>query len=220
MKAIVFDAYGTLFDVQSVLAECERLFPSRGAEVSRLWRQKQLEYSWLRSMMDRYEAFDRVTEDALRHTCAALGLTLEADGSAALMASYRRLTPYAEVPAALTALAGRSLAILSNGSPGMLDDVVRNAGLQHHFEAVLSVDPLRVFKPHPRVYQSAVDRLGVGAADIAFVSSNFWDIAGATAFGFHTFWINRAGMAADQLGVTPAGMLQRLDQLPNLLGKS
>jgi 2-haloacid dehalogenase len=218
MKAVVFDAYGTLFDVQSVLAECERLFPSRGAEVSRLWRQKQLEYSWLRSLMDRYEAFDQVTEDALRHACAALGLTLEADGSAALMAAYRRLTPYAEVPAALTALAGRSLAILSNGSPAMLDDVVRNAGLQHYFEAVLSVDPLRVFKPHPRVYQSAVDRLGVGAADIAFVSSNFWDIAGATAFGFRTFWINRADMAADRLGVTPAGMLQRLDQLPDLLG--
>ena len=218
MKAVVFDAYGTLFDVQSVLAECERLFPSRGAEVSRLWRQKQLEYSWLRSLMDRYEAFDRVTEDALQHACAALGLALDADGATSLMSAYRRLTPYPEVPAALTALAGRSLAILSNGSPAMLGDVVRNAGLEHHFEAVLSVHPLGVFKPHPRVYQSAVDRLAVRAADIAFVSSNFWDIAGATTFGFRTFWINRAGTAPDQLGVVPAGMLQGLDQLPGLLG--
>jgi 2-haloacid dehalogenase len=218
MKAVVFDAYGTLFDVQSVLAECERLFPGRGAEVSRLWRQKQLEYSWLRSLMDRYEAFDRVTEDALQHACAALGLELDDDGSAALMTAYRRLTPYPEVPGALTALAGRRLAILSNGSPPMLDDVVGNAGLRHHFAAVLSVHPLRVFKPHPRVYQSAVDQLGVSAADVAFVSSNFWDIAGATAFGFRTFWINRAGMAADQLGVSPAGVLHRLDQLPDLLG--
>jgi 2-haloacid dehalogenase len=217
MKAVVFDAYGTLFDVQSVLAECERLFPGRGAEVSRLWRQKQLEYSWLRSLMDRYAPFDQVTEDALRHACAALGLALDAEGSAALMAAYRRLTPYPEVPGALTALAGRSLAILSNGSPSMLDDVVRNAGLEHHFEAVLSVHPRRVFKPHPSVYQSAVDRLEVSVADVAFVSSNFWDIAGATAFGFRTFWINRAGMAADQLGVAPTGVLHRLDQLPGLL---
>lgn len=213
VKALVFDAYGTLFDVHSVIAAAEARFPGRGGELSRLWRQKQLEYTWLRSLMGRYEDFERVTADALGHACLALGVSLDEETRAALMDAYLRLAPHPEVPAALAALAAHARAILSNGSPRMLEAVVRHAGLQAAFDAVLSVDALKIYKPHPSVYQLAVDRLGVGANDIGFVSSNFWDISGAAAFGFRTFWINRSGHVPDRLGYQPVAMLSSLDQL-------
>ena len=217
VRALVFDAYGTLFDVHSVIAECERRCPGRGAELSKLWRQKQLEYTWLRSLMGRYEDFERVTSDALSHSGAALGLTLDGEARSALMNAYLHLSPYAEVPGALSSLASRKRAILSNGSPRMLEAVVGNAGLAGAFDAILSVDALKVFKPHPSVYQLAVDRLGVAAAEIGFVSSNFWDVSGAASFGFRTFWINRAGNVPDELGFRPVAVVSGLDQLAALL---
>lgn len=217
MKAVIFDAYGTLFDVHSVAAACEHHFPGQGADLSRLWRSKQLEYTWLRTLMERYADFEHVTADALAHACEALGLTLDDDARRELMEAYRHLTPYPEVPATLDALAGRPRAILSNGSPSMLDAVVANAGLANRLEAVISVDALRVYKPHPCVYALATERLGLRADAIAFVSSNFWDIAGATSFGFRTFWINRSGQKPDELGFRPRAMLSRLDELPAYL---
>jgi 2-haloacid dehalogenase len=217
LKALVFDAYGTLFDVHSVVAEGERRFPGRGADLSRLWRQKQLEYTWLRSLMGRYEDFEHITSDALVHACNALGVELVDQARSALMNAYLELSPYPDVGGALASLAPRRLAILSNGSPRMLEAVVRHAGLENAFDAVLSVDRLRIYKPHPGVYALAVDRLGVDAPDIGFVSSNFWDISGAASFGFRTFWINRAGAAADELGFRPAAIVSRLDQLAGLL---
>lgn len=217
MHAIVFDAYGTLFDVYSVAAACEHHFPGRSAELSRLWRSKQLEYTWLRSLMGRYADFEQVTADALSHACAALGLTLTRHEADELMNAYRHLSPYPEVPPTLAALSGRSRLILSNGSPAMLNAVVANAGLTDRLEAVLSVDPLRVYKPHPSVYAMVTDRLGLRADEIAFVSSNYWDIAGATSFGFRTFWINRAGLEPDALGFRPVATLGSLDALPGHL---
>ena len=216
-RAIVFDVYGTLFDVHSVARRGEELYPGNGMALSQLWRTKQLEYTWLRSLMGRYEDFEAVTAAALRFACAALGLPWSAQSSAALMEQYVHLAPYPEVPAALAALTGHKLAILSNGSPSLLESLVRNTGLASHFSAVLSVDPLRIYKPHPTVYQLAVDRLGIEARDIAFISSNFWDAAGATAFGFRTFWINRSGAKPDELGLRPQAVLSSLDQLPGLL---
>lgn len=213
IRALVFDAYGTLFDVHSVMAACEQRFPHRGAELSRLWRQKQLEYTWLHSLMDRYEDFEHITHDALVHACAALTLPVDDVGRAALLDEYRRLAPYPEVPSTLLELVGRPRMILSNGTPSMLGALVDHSGLASAFDAVLSVDALRVYKPSPRVYRLAVDRLGVAPADIGFVSSNYWDIAGATAFGFTTFWINRSGQHADELGVRPRAVLSGLDQL-------
>jgi len=217
MKAVVFDAYGTLFDVQSVAAACDRLFPGQGHIVSRLWRQKQLEYTWLRSLMDRYADFSRVTQDALEHTCAALALTLDAQGGQALMEAYGHLTLYPDTREALGALADHRLAILSNGAPAALASLVRHAGLSGWFEAVLSADAVRIFKPDPRVYALAVERLGLPAGDVAFVSSNFWDIAGATRFGFRTFWINRSALPPDNLGETPAAVLSSLGELAGQL---
>jgi 2-haloacid dehalogenase len=214
VRAIVFDAYGTLFDVHSVARRGEELFPGKGAALSQLWRTKQLEYTWLRSLMGRYEDFEAVTASALRFSCAALGLGWTPRASAALMEQYLHLAPYADVPPALSALAEHELCILSNGSPSMLEPLVRNSGLAKHFAAVLSVDALHIFKPHPSVYQLAVDALAMDKHEIAFVSSNFWDAAGATAFGFRVFWINRAGVAPDELGLQPEAILSSLAALP------
>lgn len=213
VRAYVFDAYGTLFDVHSVMARCEACFPARGTELSRLWRQKQLEYSWLRSLMGRYEDFERVTADALRHACAALGLSLTPEALASLMDAYSNLAVYPDVPGTLAALGSTKCAILSNGSPRMLEAVVRNAGLAEAVDAVLSVDALRIYKPHPDVYRMATDSLRVAPGDVAFISSNCWDIAGATAFGFRTYWINRSGIAPDELGFSPAKVLSGLGGL-------
>ena len=214
MKAFVFDAYGTLFDVNSVVQACEREFPGHGAALSRDWRAKQLEYTWLRSLMARYEDFWRITQAALEHACHARGLTLTAEAKSRLMDEYLRLAPFPEVRDALAALRGRRLAILSNGSHRMLAAVVEHSGLKDAFAHVLSVDAVRIYKPSPAVYQLAATKLKLERAAIGFVSSNFWDICGATSFGFQTFWINRAGATPDVLGYSPSATLASLTDLP------
>lgn len=218
IKALVFDAYGTLFDVHSVVAECEAAFPGQGTALSQLWRSKQLEYTWLRSLMGRYVDFEAVTADSLNTACRMLGLALDEQTSGRMLQAYRTLAPFPEVPAALERLRGRKLAILSNGSPAMLNAVVRNAGLDHLLDAVISVDTLKVFKPHPGVYALAADAFGISPAEIGFVSSNFWDISGAASFGFRTFWVNRTGQTPDDLGYSPMAELENLDQLATHLG--
>ena len=216
-KAVVFDAYGTLFDVHTVVTLADTLFPGRGVELSRLWRGKQLEYTWLRSLMETYADFAAVTRSALEHTCAALDLPLNADQADRLMAAYDNLALFPDARAALAALSGFKLAILSNGSRAMLEPLVANANLHSVLAAVISADEIRIYKPAPRVYQLAVDRLAVAKSEIAFVSSNYWDAAGARNFGFRVFWINRAGARADTLGVVPDHTLAKLTDLPALL---
>jgi 2-haloacid dehalogenase len=213
VKAFVFDAYGTLFDVHSVVQACEREFPGQGAALSRDWRAKQLEYTWLRSLMARYEDFWRVTEAALEHASRARGLALTAEAKARLMDEYLRLAPFPEGRDSLAALSGRRLCILSNGSLRMLAAVVEHAGLKGAFAHVLSVDAVKIYKPSPAAYQLAATRLKLERAAIGFVSSNFWDICGATSFGFHTFWINRTGATPDVLGYSPAAVLTSLADL-------
>lgn len=218
VKALVFDAYGTLFDVHSVIKLCDELWPGKGTALSQLWRTKQLEYTWQRSLMQRYEDFTHITESGLRYGCKALGLPLDDATRSRLMQAYLRLDTYPEVTETLKRLAGRKLAILSNGSPAMLDPVVTNAGLDRILDAVISVDTLRLFKPDPRVYALAVDRLGVPTASIGFVSSNCWDAIGAKAFGFRVFWCNRAGAPLDELGLAPDHEMRSLTELPSLVG--
>jgi 2-haloacid dehalogenase len=213
IKALVFDAYGTLFDVHSVVTLGEQLFPGKGGALSQLWRAKQLEYTWLRSLMGRYEDFTAVTAEALGHACKVLQLPLDAVRSSQLMAAYNHLELYPDAREALAALAGLKLAILSNGAPAMLAPLVKNAGLDKTFTAVISVDEVKIFKPAPRVYHLAPDRLGVAAGEIGFVSSNYWDAAGAKHFGFNVFWINRAGTHPDALGVEPDRVLHQLTEL-------
>jgi 2-haloacid dehalogenase len=213
IKALVFDAYGTLFDVHSVVTLCDSLFPGRGTPLSQLWRAKQLEYTWLRSLMGRYADFTVVTQEALEYACKVLHLKLDAAKSGQLMAAYDNLALYPDARDALAGLPGLKLAILSNGSPAMLGPLVKNAGLDRTFTAVISVDKVKVFKPDPRVYQLAPDRLGVTTEEIGFVSSNYWDAAGAGNFGFKVFWINRAGAQPDVLGAGPDTVLAKLTEL-------
>jgi 2-haloacid dehalogenase len=205
LQALVFDAYGTLYDVHSVVRRSEAFWPGQGAALSQLWRAKQLEYTWQRSLMRRYVPFSQVTREALAYACEALQLALDDGRSHALMQEYLRLATYPEVPAALAALRVRK-AILSNGSPDMLAPLVAHSGLA--LDAVLSVDEVKIFKPAPEVYQLAVDRLGVRKEEIGFVSSNCWDALGAKSFGFQVYWINRLKAPVDALGFQPDRIVQ------------
>lgn len=219
LKALAFDAYGTLFDVHSVVALCEELWPGQGQRLSGLWRSKQLEYTWQLSLMRRYRDFASVTRDSLRYACAALGLEHEEQALNRLSDAYLELSPFPEVGEVLSALKRERLrlAILSNGSPEMLRPLVRNAGLHKAFRAVISVDGLRIYKPAPAVYRLAVRKLGVQKASIGFVSSNCWDACGAKAFGFTTVWVNRSGAPLDPLGPIPDHIVKDLRGLPALV---
>ena len=209
VDALVFDAYGTLYDVHSVIRRCETCFPGKGTQLSQLWRAKQLEYTWQRSLMQRYVPFSQVTREALAYSCAALGLS-HREHEEALMAEYLRLAPFPEVPAALERLKMKR-AILSNGSPDLLDPLVRNSGFK--FDAVLSVDELKIYKPAPQVYGLAVNRLKVPKERIGFVSSNCWDALGAKSYGFRVYWINRGGAPLDRLGFAPDEQVKSVDEV-------
>ena len=213
--ALVFDAYGTLFDVHSVLQHCDRCWPGKGAQVTQLWRAKQLEYTWQRSLMQCYAPFSTVTRDALAYTCEALGLDLTAAQMEGLMGEYLALAAYPDVRGALQKLQGRKLAILSNGSPDMLLPLVSHSNLS--FDAVISVDELKIFKPAPQVYELAMKKLGVPREGVGFVSSNCWDAMGAKSFGFTVYWINRAAAPVDRLGFKPDAILKSLGDLPEVL---
>jgi 2-haloacid dehalogenase len=215
IKAIAFDLYGTLYDVHSVVARCDQQFPGRGREISTLWRQKQLEYTWLRSLMNRYVTFEQATEDALRFTCRHLGLDLDDKACKALSEAYLRLQPFPEVPGTLSELRrrGLKLAVLSNGSPHSIGAVVGNSGLRAEFDHLLSVDPVRVYKPDDRAYLLAEQAFHVSRSSILFVSSNAWDATGARYFGFPTCWINRSGGVFEEMGQTPDWQLRGLDGL-------
>ena len=208
LEALVFDAYGTLFDVHSVMRRCDGLWPGKGAALSQLWRAKQLEYTWQRSLMQRYVPFSQVTREALEYACAALALRLDEAGLRSLMEEYLRLSLYPEVREALETFRPLKLAILTNGSPDMIDPLVKSSGLE--FDAVLSVAEIKIFKPAPQVYGLAVRRLGMAAESIGFVSSNCWDALGAKSFGFRVYWINRLGAPVERLGFQPDGMIESL----------
>jgi 2-haloacid dehalogenase len=209
IEALVFDAYGTLYDVHSVVRRCETCFPGKGAQLSQLWRSKQLEYTWQRSLMQRYVPFSTVTRDALAYSCALLGLDA-APHLETLMAEYLALAPFPEVPKALSRLTMKK-AILSNGSPDLLQPLVRSSGLR--FDAVISVDELKVYKPAPQVYELAVRTLDTPKERIGFVSSNCWDALGAKSFGFHVYWINRSDAPVDRLGFMPDREIRSLAEL-------
>ncbi len=217
--ACVFDAYGTLFDVHSAVGRSGGALGDKAAPVSALWRQKQLEYTWLRSLMDAYVDFWQVTGEGLDYALTANGV---ADGALRqrLMDLYLNLDAYPDVPGGLDTLraGGKKTAILSNGAPNMLRAAVESADLGARLDAALSVDELGIFKPDPRVYQLAVDRLGVAAGRICFVSTNGWDAAGAAYFGFKVAWLNRFGQQPERLPGAPAAVIETLAELPDLLG--
>ena len=241
IKAVVFDAYGTLYDVQSVADVTEEAFPGYGGIITQIWRIKQLEYSWLRSLMRRYADFAAVTRDSLAYTLRCLGLQYDNETFAGIIDKYRHLDLYPDANDALAALKGRKLAILSNGSPEMLNALVKNSGLDRVLDATLSVDPQKTFKPSPQAYAPIEAMLGVKPADVLFVSSNPWDACGAKSFGLNVAWIERVSPEAmalacvesdlvapltmfkairtqmDELGITPDHRIRSLSELPEVV---
>jgi len=241
IQAVVFDAYGTLYDIQSVAAVTEEAFPGYGEIITQIWRIKQLEYTWFRSLMRRYEDFSVITRDSLAYTIRVLGLTHDAATFERIMDKYLHLELYPDALATLGKLKGKKLAILSNGSSGMLDTLVHNTGLDRILDATISVDSKKIFKPSPDTYTLIESRLGVPPADVLFVSSNPWDACGAKASGLNAAWIERVSPEAmalacvksdvvppltmfwairtqmDELGVKPDYCIHGLSELPALV---
>lgn len=217
--AVVFDAYGTLFDVHSVAALAETLFPGDGSELSRVWRAKHLEYSFLRTVGKQYVDFRAIAESALQYAADKLTLPLTADAHSRLMNAYFNLDPFPESLAALQAIRnmGADLAILSNGTPGMLQKLISNAAMEGLFTHVLSADAVKKYKPDPEVYELACKALERPADRIVFVSSNGWDVSGAAWHGFKTFWVNRQSVPPERLDVDPDGTGTTLEDLLNFL---
>jgi 2-haloacid dehalogenase len=223
IKTCIFDAYGTLFDV-SAAARIAAAEPGRGAlaavwpVLAENWRRKQLEYSWLRAVMHAHSDFWQVTQDGLDWAMEASDLA-DPELRERLLALYWELAAYREVPEMLAALKARGMqtAILSNGSPAMLDGAVTSAGIGDLLDDVLSVESVGVFKPHARVYAMVTERFACRPEEVLFVSSNGWDAAGAAGFGFRTVWVNRAGLPQDRLPATPHHQLADLSPLPDLI---
>jgi 2-haloacid dehalogenase len=241
IKAVVFDAYGTLYDIQSVAAVTEQAFPGYGEIITQIWRIKQLEYTWLRSLMRRYEDFSVITRDSLAYTLRVLGLKHDSGVFERIMEKYLHLDLYPDAKATLAALQGRRLAILSNGSTAMLDALVRNSGLDRVLDATISIDSKKIFKPSPDAYALIENKLGVAPSEVLFVSSNPWDACGAKAFGLSVAWIERVTPDAmaqvcvkndlvapltmfkairtqmDELGLEPDYRIHALSELPDLV---
>ena len=218
VKACVFDAYGTLFDFATAASKCRDVLGDDVDKLTVLWRDKQLQYTWLRATQSLHADFWQVTGDALDFSLETLGIDIPGLRDR-LMTMYLTLDPFPEVPEVLKRLktAGLRTAILSNGTPRMLDNVVKAAKLDGLLDAVLSVEEVGVYKPHPRVYQLAVDRLGIPASAIAFQSSNAWDAYAASAFGMKVVWCNRYRQRAERLPGAPDREIRSLAELPALV---
>ena len=241
IKAVVFDAYGTLYDIQSLAAVTEEAFPGYGEIITQVWRIKQLEYTWLRSLMRRYEDLSVITRDSLVYTLNVLGLKYDIAAFERIMDKYLHLDLYPDAMAALTAMKDRKLAILSNGSTAMLNALVHNSGLDRVLDATISIDSKKIFKPAPDAYTLIEACLGIAPAEVLFVSSNPWDACGAKSFGLNVAWIERVTPEAmalacvksdlvapltmfkalrtqmDELGVTPDHRIHALSELPGLV---
>ena len=218
IKACAFDAYGTLFDVHSAVGRHAGQLGPDAEKISALWRSKQLEYTWLRSLMGRHADFWQITRDALDYALASYAIDSK-ELRQTLLDAYLQLDCYPEVTGVLRSLktAGMPLAVLSNGSPMMLEAAIAGAGVNDLFDAVLSVEEVGVFKVDPRVYQLSVDRFGVPPEQICFLSSNAWDVAGAASFGLTVVWVNRFGQKPERLPGVPAAEIKSLAELPGLL---
>lgn len=219
IRACVFDAYGTLFDVNSAAAQEKDALGDKWQPLAELWRAKQLQYTWLRSLMSRHADFWQVTGDALDYALASLKIDDPALRER-LMSLYMTLKSYPEVKATLERLkaGGMKLAILSNGSPAMLAAATRNSAIADLLDAILSVEEVGIFKVHPSVYALAPARFGLERGQICFLSSNGWDAHAAKAYGFHVLWCNRFGQAPERIPEVPEGQIATLAELPEILG--
>jgi 2-haloacid dehalogenase len=214
IKALLFDVYGTLLDVHGLTPELERMAPGHGAELSALWRQKQIDYTRLRTLSGRHAPFDQVTADGLEYAAERLGVRLTAAQRAELVAAYDRLPAHPDAGPALRALGGLPLGVLSNGTPAMLSTALAASGLAAAMTHVLSIEAAGRYKTAPEAYRLGPAALGLAPEEIGFVSSNGWDAAGASWFGFRVFWVNRGGEPAERLGVAPEREGRSLSELP------
>jgi 2-haloacid dehalogenase len=203
IKALVFDVYGTLFDVYSVKEKCDALFHGKGEEISFLWRQKQLEYSFLRQLMGQYKPFINITKDSLKYAVNKLNLEYNQEIEYALIEAYKNLSYYLEVETVLKQMKPKKLAVFSNGSRDMLEPLIQNSGLSILFEEIISVDDIKQYKPTPASYSYALNILELEREEVLFMSSNGWDISGAKNFGFKTAWINRNNLPVEELNLKP-----------------
>jgi len=219
IEAVVFDAYGTLFDVHSVVQSAGEGISGDLGALSQLWRRKQIEFTWRRALMGQYRDFWDVTEEALQASATVLGVRPTPSQLSALMDAYLSPALFPEVPAALESLKGYTLAILSNGSPRMLEAAVRASGLDSQFAHIISVDQIKTYKPSRAVYGLGSETLKMPAQRILFVSSNAWDAAGAKAFGYHACWCNRSREKPDDLGFPPDFTVERLDQIEDYVAR-
>ncbi len=216
--AAVFDAYGTLFDVSSVATQCEVFFPTHGQTISTLWRQKQLEYTWLRSLMGNYVDFNQINHDALRYVLGQLDLPEEPATMEVLVGMYTDLPVYPDVVPTLEKMGNIPLWILSNGVSQTIEQAVNNVKIDRYLKGVLSADSVKTFKPSPKVYDLALKALSLPAQDILFVSSNGWDVAGAKTFGFKVAFLTRQKKPPEELGQKPNFVIDNLAQLVGLFG--
>ena len=220
IKAFAFDAYGTLFDVFSVTALCDQLFPGKGNTLAQLWRVKQLQYSMMRSLMGRHKDFWQLTEDGLAYASESLKLELTADKRKRLMEAYLSLAAFPDVKPGLEALKrqGLALAILSNGEPKMLEAAARSAGIDGLLDRIISVEDVKIFKPSPRTYNLGAEHMNIRSSELGFVSSNSWDVAGAASAGLLTFWIQRsAAEPPEKLGFAADHVVKALTDLTPLV---
>lgn len=210
IKAYIFDAYGTLFDVHSVMKELEELFPDKGEAISQTWRKKQVEYFFLRQVMGRYKPFDQVTQDSLVYAVKENHQTIDDKQVEHMLERYRQLTHYDEVEEVLQQLQGKELIVFSNGSENMLHPLMEFSGLKPLFTDAISADEIKQYKPSPAAYTYALEKAGVKREEVLFMSSNGWDISGAKSFGFHTAWINRSGLPVEELQLAPDAVYEDL----------
>lgn len=203
IKAFIFDVYGTLFDVHSLKKVCNDLYPEKGEEISQSWREKQIEYFFLRQLMGNYEPFLKITKDALKYAIQEHHEELNTQNEKQLLEAYLQLSPYPEVQGVLKQLEHKQLVVFSNGSHDMLDPLIQNSGLSNLFDYTISIDEVKQYKPTLASYRHALDTLGLKREEVLFMSSNGWDISGAKNFGFHTAWINRNNLPIEELNLVP-----------------
>lgn len=214
IKALVFDAFGTLFDIQSLDQRLKTHFGEQAEAINAVWRQKQLQYTWLRSLMNQYKPFSEVTAEALSFACKQIGVELTDEVKAHMVQGYFELQAYPTLKNGLAGLKDQyQLAILSNADPAMLNSAARFNEIDPYFTAILSVDTLKLFKPIPAVYELAPQALNLEAAEVAFISSNTWDVSGAKSFGLFTIWLNRNHATMETLGFSADREIQDLEAL-------
>ena len=217
IKAIIFDAYGTLFDVNSAAEKCKDKIGDKWEPFANFWRTTQLEYTWLRSLMKRHKDFWQITEESLDKSMMAFNIDPEMKNE--LLNLYKVLSPFQEVPETLKSLKEKNfkLAILSNGTPSLLNDLVKSNNLNNLFDDLFSIEEVKIYKPHPKVYDLPIEKYKIKKNEVVFLSANTWDVSGAGNYGYQSIWVNRNNNIFDNLDYKPNNQIKNLSELINLI---